>query len=199
MTLAVFPQKALTGKGAFAKIAAQVKRASMKSPPAVTGACWIPLSQGRFALVDEDVVERVNQKFWSAFVNKKNNVCYALFRDQKSQKTIFLHNWITQVPEGMVVDHINGDGLDCRKINMRICLPAENKRNNGKWSSKTSSRFKGVHYAPRYRLKWAAAIGANRKTIHLGNFKTEIEAARAYDAAARNHFGAFARLNFSCE
>lgn len=189
----------LTGKGAFAKMAAQAKRASIKSPPAVIGACWIPLSQGRFALVDENIAEQVNQRFWCAVVRRKNNVRYALFRDQKSKKGIFLHNWIMQVPEGKVVDHINGDGLDCRRINMRICLPAENKRNNGKWSSKTSSQFKGVHYAPRYRLKWAAAIGVNRKTIHLGRFKTEIEAAKAYDAAARTHFGAFARPNFPCE
>lgn len=183
------------GQGSFAKMAAWANRAKMKPPAAVRGACWIPLSKGIFALVDADVAERVNQKFWTAIVNKKSKTCYALFRDQASKKTVFLHNWLVKVPKGMVIDHINGDGLDCRRSNMRICLPAENKRNNGKWHSKTSSTFKGVHYAPRYRLKWAVAIGVNHKTIHVGRFATEIEAAQAYDAAARKHFGKFARPN----
>lgn len=192
------PTARFDGKGSPSKVAAQTQRSSMTPPPAVLGACWIPLSKGLFALVDDDVASLVNQKFWTAYTNRKKTRRYALFREHPSKKTIFLHNWIMQVPEGKVVDHINGDGLDCRKINMRICLPAENKRNNGKWSSKTSSRFKGVHYAPRYRLKWAAAINFNRKTVHIGRFGTETEAAKAYDVAARNQFGAFARPNFPC-
>lgn len=190
--------KSFIGRGSPAKMAAQARRTSMKFPPSITGACWIPLSGGMFALVDESDATRVNEKFWTGFANKKNNVRYALFREHPSKKTVFLHNWLLDVPPGKVVDHANGNGLDCRRVNMRICSPTENRRNLSKWKCTTSSQFKGVHFAPRYRMQWAAAISVNHRTIHIGRFPTEIAAAKAYDTEATKRFGKFAKLNFPC-
>lgn len=98
--------------------------------------------------------------------------------------------------KGESVDHINGDGLDNRRSNLRVCSHAENRRNSKKVSGrrKLASHYKGVSHPSKNR--WTASITVMWKTLHIGSFKTEIEAARAYDEAARNHHGVFARLNF---
>lgn len=77
---------------------------------------------------------------------------------------------------------------------MRICSPENNKRNTRKWRTPTSSKFKGVCFDKKWG-KWTAQI-TNGKKIHLGRFGTELEAAQAYDKAAKEHFGEFAVLNF---
>jgi len=102
-----------------------------------------------------------------------------------------------QPPPGMMIDHINGNGLDDRRANMRTCTNQQNMRNLRKRRS-GSSIYKGVYYDKRRRT-WYARICHNGKNIHLGTFATEIEAARAYDRAARRLFGEFARLNFPDE
>jgi len=96
-----------------------------------------------------------------------------------------------------MIDHINGNGLDDRRANMRTCTNQQNMRNLRKRRS-GSSIYKGVYYDKRRRT-WYARICHNGKNIHLGTFATEIEAARAYDRAARRLFGEFARLNFPDE
>jgi hypothetical protein len=95
-----------------------------------------------------------------------------------------------------VVDHKNGDKLDNRRENLRICTIAENIRNS-KTSTKKgkTSRYKGVYWVGRIK-KWVARIHVDRKGLHVGVFTDEAEAARAYDVAARQHFGEFARTNF---
>jgi hypothetical protein len=95
----------------------------------------------------------------------------------------------------MEVDHVNGDGLDNRRSNLRVCTHAENARNQSSRTRMSTSRFRGVVWA-KDRRKWRAMIGDNGRTVHLGNFTDEIEAAQAYDRAAREMYGAFARLNF---
>lgn len=89
------------------------------------------------------------------------------------------------------VDHANGDGLDCRRSNLRVASHAENVRNAR--SRKGTSKFKGVSFS---KGGWRAALRVNYKTVHLGRFETEEEAAVAHDEAARRLHGAFARLNF---
>lgn len=94
---------------------------------------------------------------------------------------------------GVEVDHINGNGLDCRRSNLRLASRTENMRNM-KLPKHNTSGFKGVSWLPSGR--WRAAIRSNRKTMHLGVFENIEEAAHAYDSAARELFGEFARLNF---
>lgn len=186
--------KNLTGKGAYAKMAAKKLRESYTFPEPVTGACWIPLSQGKFALVDAGDFERANKKIWTAV--KGNTTYYAIFREQPSRRTIALHRWILDLgDEGALVDHINFNGLDCRRMNLRICSKTENNRYSRKWRTATSSKFKGVSFSSRNRLKWSAQLWTNGKKYYLGRFHTEEDAARAYDKLAVVKFGPFAHIN----
>lgn len=96
-------------------------------------------------------------------------------------------------PDGMHVDHINGDGLDNRRENLRVCSPMQNLWNSKKQTN--TSGFKGVTKRASDKA-FIARIRVNYKLISLGSFADPIDAAKAYDAAARAHFGEFARTNF---
>ncbi len=97
---------------------------------------------------------------------------------------------------GYCVDHINGDGLDNRKDNLRIVTIAENNYNKRKSKNVRSSQYKGVSIDKRTN-RWRAIIYYKYRKINLGMFGDEIDAARAYDEAANELFGEFAKLNFS--
>ncbi|MBU6408070.1 MAG: HNH endonuclease [Alphaproteobacteria bacterium] len=112
-------------------------------------------------------------------------------------KTIYLHRLIMKAPKGVTVDHINRDGLDNRKANLRLASQSENNANR---EVRNSTGFRGV---VKHRSKFRAFISAPRTEarahFHLGCFSTAEEAARAYDKAARARWGAFAQLNFPQE
>ena len=106
---------------------------------------------------------------------------------------VLLHRFILSVKKGEFIDHINGIKLDNRRSNLRICSKQQNHFNSKKRKN-TSSKYKGVHFYKAYN-KYMAKIMLNRKSIFLGYFKTEKEAAKAYNQAARIYHGKFARLN----
>ena len=143
---------------------------------------------GTPVLVDDEDVERLSAFRWH---RKQSGHVHRSIQRGKIKRGI--HRDVIDAPDGVWVDHINGDPLDNRKVNLRLCDRVGNSRNS---SSKkgSSSSFKGVcwHKASR---KWQAGIKVNRKSIHLGLFATEQQAAAAYDASAKEHFGEFARLN----
>ena len=116
---------------------------------------------------------------------------------RRKRATLQIHRLITEAPKGMHVDHINGNPLDNRKSNLRICTHAENQRNRGANKNNTSG-YKGVSWHKRNK-KWACQIKHNYKKIHVGNYATPEEAARAYDAKAKEFQGEFAYLNFPDE
>jgi hypothetical protein len=103
-----------------------------------------------------------------------------------------LHRFILDAPSALEVDHINGNGLDCRRSNLRLATHKQNLRNQAAHSG--TSRYKGVSWN-RQRNGWDAQICLNGKNRYLGRFRTEVEAAKAYNEGARLHFGEFARLN----
>lgn len=150
----------------------------------------IQLTQGKVALVDDEDFDYLNQWKWHfskgyAARHKPRTEGHAL---------IFMHCVIMQSPRDKDTDHINGDRLDNRRKNLRICTRAQNIQNRGA-TIKNACGYKGVCF-DKSRNKWSAEINTNKKRIHLGRFDTPEDAARAYDAAARRLHGEFARLNF---
>lgn len=108
-------------------------------------------------------------------------------------KRAALHRLVLGSPVGEDVDHINGDRLDNRKNNLRICSRAQNNFNRG-LTDKNRTGYKGVYYHKAAK-KFAARIQFMRKSYHLGLFNSKLDAADAYDKAAYKYFGEFARLN----
>lgn len=153
----------------------------------------IPLSQGFVALVDDADYDRaVAVGKWSADVRR--NAVYATRSIRKATgryTSIRLHAFITGWP---FVDHINGDGLDNRRGNLREASHSTNGFNAGLPAHNTSGR-KGVTWDKRSR-RWQAQIMVNRRNIFLGQFDDLDDAGRAYDDGARIYHGQFARLNF---
>jgi hypothetical protein len=105
-----------------------------------------------------------------------------------------LHREIMEAPKGLLVDHRNGNGLDNRRSNLRIATHGENIQNRRKKRSATS-RYIGVSFEDRSG-KWRARVMYKGKRVWLGRFDSEIDAGKAYDAAANKYYGEFARLNF---
>lgn len=110
-------------------------------------------------------------------------------------KRILLHREIMNFPEGFVVDHKNCNPLDNRRANLRLATPSQNLHNRLKMKRKTSSRFMGVYFS-KPRQRWIARTEYQGKSLWLGTFTDEIEAAKARDKAAKKYHGEFARLNF---
>lgn len=152
----------------------------------------IPLTKGKTAIVDDDDYARVAVHRWYY-----QSVGYAASGWRVNGKTYqtTLHRFIVGAEPGQYVDHINGDKLDCRRSNLRICTQSQNMQNMRNFRSGTS-KFKGVSWYKR-DSKWRSEIKVNKVSIHLGYFDDEIEAAKAYDRAAIEHFGSFACPNFS--
>jgi len=156
----------------------------------------IPLTQGKVALVDDEDFERMNQFKWQ--VMKNRNTFYATrcvwLKDQKKKKTLYMAREILRLSDPEIIaDHINHNGLDNRKGNLRQCTHTQNKQNRKK-RCKASSRFKGVHFFKRSNT-WKSQISIKGKETHIGSFHNEHEAALAYNIAALNHFGEFAHIN----
>lgn len=155
------------------------------------------LSQGLVTLVDDEDYKWLGQWKWSAF-KVSENLFYTLRRgrmgEERRGKSILLHREILQAPSGMTVDHINGNGLDNQRNNLRLATHAENMRNSHLPINNTSG-YKGVSWRKIDR-KWGVHIGVNNKVICLGGFDDLEEAARVYDEAAKKYHGEFAKLNF---
>ncbi|MDX0354298.1 AP2/ERF family transcription factor [Sinorhizobium meliloti] len=159
---------------------------------------YIPLqrSAGRkrlFALVDVDDLERVASRKWYAAPSGRTFYVRATSLATLPKHHASLHSFILRVEPGQRIDHENGNGLDCRKRNLRPATATENAQNAFKRIGETTSKFKGVTLTSQGR--WAAGITVNSEIFVIGIFDDEVEAALAYDEAATKHFGAFAKTN----
>ncbi len=151
---------------------------------------YVPLTQGKFAIVDAEDYNWLSRYDWCA--TKSRQTYYA---HRYSNGTILsMHREIMRAPKGLICDHKNHNGLDNRKSNLRFCTRKQNARNRQARTGCTSG-YKGVYWCKIYK-KWRVRICFNRKRIHLGNFFDEIKAALAYDDKAAELFSDFAYLNF---
>lgn len=146
------------------------------------------------ALVDEQDYDTLSAYRWHP--SKGGNTTYArtTIRAGDRQRSILMHRLLLSVERETTVDHVDGDGLNNTRANLRRCTHAENLRNQALRIGPKSSRFKGVNYRRSERL-WRAEIEKDGRRVSLGLFKDEVAAARRYDAAARLLFGKFARTN----
>lgn len=149
----------------------------------------IKLSQDKVALVDDSDYESVSAHQWSFGVKK-----YAVRVSKKS--AILMHRQIMGDPQfpNAQIDHINLNGLDNRRSNLRWVTKSQNMMNCPKRKA-GANKFKGVYCYKNRNKKWAAYIKLDYKRKSLGYFYTEIEAAEAYNKAALKYFGDFARIN----
>ena len=145
----------------------------------------------KFAIVDDEDFEYLNQYKWYYHQGYAHRT---LHLNNGKVKTISIHRTIMNNPLNMVVDHINMDGLDNRKQNLRICTIKENSRNS-KLQKNNTSGYIGVHKNISSKKPWAARLGYNGKKIHLGYYYSEKEAAKAYNQKAIELYGKYAKLN----
>jgi len=152
-------------------------------------------AKGRCAIVDAENYEKLSKYNWLLYENHSKKF-YAVRLD--GPNFVRMHREITGAPAGKIVDHIDGNGLNNTKKNLRIASIAENNRNCKKTKKPTTSKYKGV-CIEKSNGKWRAQIYYNNRCKFLGHFDNEEDAARAYDAAAKIYHGEFAVLNFPPE
>jgi hypothetical protein len=154
----------------------------------------IPLTQGKFALVDDEDFEELSQHKW--FASKDRQTYYAVRNINRSGKYLLerMHRRILDAQSSQQVDHINHNGLDNQRKNIRLCTDLENSHNMQKFPG-GSSKYKGVCWSEQSR-RWSAKINISNRRVYLGLFANEDDAARAYDIKARELYGEFAYLNF---
>ncbi len=152
----------------------------------------VQLTRGFSTIVDSDQYDRVSWYSWYSGTKSKKGSIYAICNQFKATH-YNLSNFILDVPNGIIVDHINGDTLDNRKSNLRVVTKSQNAQNSRKpvRAKGTTSKYKGVNW-DKTRNCWRASI-----QMSLGRFSSELEAAKAYDKKAKELFGDFARLNIS--
>lgn len=153
----------------------------------------IPLTQGFVALIDDaDYALVAGAGKWCVSVKPRTQYAVRQFgQPDGTSKLTRMHTFITG---WSFIDHINGNGLDNRRANLRPADQAKNGRNVGPRAHNTSG-YKGVTWS-RHSRKWHAQISVDKQRHHLGLYEDVIEAARAYDLAAVHYFGEFAWTNF---
>ena len=159
----------------------------------------IKLTRGYVTVVDDADFEWLSGWKWHVFIRfglvyACRQYCHPTLKNKRGHKkqiSISMARLIMGEPKGMNVDHINGNSLDNRRANLRICTHQQNLWN----SHRRLGLYKGVYEGPGSK-KWRANIVVNKKSKHLGMYNSPQDAARAYDKAAMELFGEYACTNF---
>lgn len=149
----------------------------------------ISLKHGLFTLVDDSDFPEVQLHSWHARKGPRPYV-QASVKTADGFKNVLLHRFLLSPPDGMLVDHIDGNPLNNTRANLRLATPAQNAAHR---TRPNRGRFIGAYAVP--SGKWVAVISPAGKSIYLGTYTTEEAAAAAYNKAARHHFGAYAGQN----
>lgn len=152
----------------------------------------IPLSKGRVALVDDEDYVALTAHKWCYLAGY---AVRTVWPTRAKSKTVLMHRVLLSPAPGKQVDHINGDGLDNRRVNLREATPSQNQANSRKrqrhGGRKPHSQYKGV---TREYSKWVARITYGGRVVRLGLFEEELDAASAYRSAAKQLCGPYARF-----
>jgi hypothetical protein len=153
----------------------------------------IKLTKGKTAIIDDEDYPEISKYKW--YTKEGHGSIFYAVRTPSSngQKKIFMHRQILNFPNTLI-DHINRNGLDNRKNNLRLCNKSQNHINCKKYKNNTSG-YRGVSWH-KYTQKWQARIQYQNKSIRIGYFKNILECAKAYDKKAKELFKDFAVLNF---
>jgi hypothetical protein len=161
--------------------------AALMGPESDPSVRRIPLGNGLFASVDADDYEELSKYKW--YASRPGRTVYAICRTKG--RVVYMHRMIMRPRRGYVVDHIDGNGLNNRRCNLRVCTRRQNQGNQKPRGG--TSRFVGVS---RWHDKWVARIQHRGKQYVLGTFDDEVEAVKARDRKAYELLGEFAHLNF---
>ena len=155
----------------------------------------ILLTRGKVAIVDDEDYSYLNQWKWNYKSKGHGNTGYAVrdITENGIYKAVLMHREIIRPSDSMEVDHIDGNGLDNRKVNLREATRSQNQQAKGRQRNNTSG-YKGVSYDAE-KDKWRAQITYKGKGHKLGRYKIIEDAARAYNKAAIKYHGEFASLN----
>lgn len=159
----------------------------------------IELTRGQYTIIDDCDYEMVSKFKWHV-INDRTGFYAGRCEKIKGTRKVrhfLMHREMLSAPKGIQVDHVNGDRLDNRRENLRLCNNRQNARNQRKRKG-CRSKYKGVYrvyVAVNGQENWCANICLKDRRLYLGYFKTQKEAALAYNEAAKQHYGEFARLN----
>lgn len=153
------------------------------------------INSDKFVMVDDCDFEHLIKFRWHILKGKRTNYCKIMTGKRDNRKSVLMHRFLLNPSKGMEVDHVDGNGLNNQKSNLRICTAAQNRSNQIRNRPNKTSKFKGVSWN-RESKKWVSNIQHNKNPMFLGFFSNEIEAAKSYDQAAKECFKEFAYLNF---
>lgn len=158
----------------------------------------IKLTQNKYTIVDFEDFDYLNQWKWCVIIMKNTSYAIRSMWDkiEKRRNIIYIHRLIMNCPNSKFVDHIDGNGLDNRKENLRICTRIQNS-GNSKISKNNTSGVKGVRFKKESNW-WVANIKINNKLKFLGSFPNMDDAKNAYTVAAKKHFGEFYSDGIKC-
>lgn len=160
------------------------------------GVKLIALSENKFAIIDEDDYLLVKDFKW--YLDKTSAGYRARGRQKKAPRCspVLMHRLIMDATKGMTIDHRNGNGLDNRRENLRLCTVGQNNMNRRRLQNSNTSGHRGVHW-DKSRGRWIADISVNNKVVHLGRFEKLEDATLAYKCASIQHYGEFSPMDSS--
>ena len=158
----------------------------------------IQLTQGKVALIDDEDYKLLVVHKWHIHMTDGKLYAGRAQRKANGKYEVFRMQWA--IMGAKHIDHVDGNGLNNQRYNLRKSTILQNTQNRTKTTSATTSIYKGVYKnTAQNRTKWSAYITVNKKRIWLGQFDLEIDAARCYDERALKEFGEFSKLNFPKE
>lgn len=174
------PSRVASGNGRYCSRACS-RQPRFLVPGPEAGLLLIPLGNRRFGIIDETDALLVAPFAWHAHASEDGR-----YYVRKSYPKLYLHRLLLDAPDGMLVDHRDGNGLNCRRNNLRLATPFQNSANRGK-DGRNLSGYKGLAYWPERSKPWAVSIAKEHQSHHIGYYVSAEEAAAAYDEAAAAH------------